>query len=158
MEGGFDSELFQAQAHVWNHIFHFINSMTLKCAIQLGIPDAIHNHQKPMTINELINALQIHPKKAEYVYRLMRILVHSGFFAQQKLSQNDKEHGYILTNASKLLLKDNPLSVRPFVQAVLDPVLTTPWQHVTTWFQNDDPTPFVTAHGMAFWSILSTSK
>ena len=50
--------------------------MTLKCAIQLGIPDAFHNHQKPMTINELADAQPMHPKNAKYVYRLMRILVH----------------------------------------------------------------------------------
>ena len=38
------SEQLQAQAHVWNHIFNFINSMTLKCAVQLGIPDVIQKH------------------------------------------------------------------------------------------------------------------
>ncbi|GAY55603.1 hypothetical protein CUMW_165440 [Citrus unshiu] len=41
--------------------------MTLKCAIQLGIPDAFHNHQKPMTINELADAQPMHPKNAKYV-------------------------------------------------------------------------------------------
>ncbi|KAL2528783.1 putative O-methyltransferase 3 [Forsythia ovata] len=31
------TELLNAQAHVWNHIFNFINSMSLKFAVQLGI-------------------------------------------------------------------------------------------------------------------------
>lgn len=34
---------------------------------------------------------------------------------------------------------------------MLDPILTTPWHHLSTWFQNDDPTAFNTANGMTFW-------
>ncbi|KAH9734334.1 hypothetical protein WN944_003341 [Citrus x changshan-huyou] len=155
IDGDHDTELLEAQTHVWNHIFNFINSMTLKCAIQLGIPDIISKHGKPMTLNELVSALTINPSKSRCVYRLMRILIHTGFFAQQKLissgNNNDEEQGYVLTNASKLLLKDNPLSVTPFLQAMLDPILLSPWQQLRTWFQNDDPTPFDTAHGKTLW-------
>jgi hypothetical protein len=38
------TELLHAQAHIWNHVFNFINSMSLKSAIELGIPDVIHDH------------------------------------------------------------------------------------------------------------------
>nr|APR63992.1 hypothetical protein [Populus tomentosa] len=114
------SELLQAQAHVWNHIFNFINSMTLKCAVQLGIPDVIQKHGKPMTLSELVSALPIHPSKAQYVHRLMRIL-------------------------------DNPWSVRPLLLFVLDPVLTKPWDCLSTWFQNDDRSAFSVAHEKTPW-------
>ncbi|GMY32712.1 probable O-methyltransferase 3 [Fagus crenata] len=80
--------LLDAQAHIWNHIFNFINSMSLKCAIELGIPDIIHNHGKPMTLSELTAALPIHPTKASSIYRLMRILNHSNFFALRKIGEN----------------------------------------------------------------------
>ncbi|XP_048232267.1 probable O-methyltransferase 3 [Ricinus communis] len=144
-------ELLQAQAHIWNHMFNFINSMSLKSAIQLGIPDAIHSHGRPISLSQLIAALPVHPAKARCIPRLMRILVHSGFFANAKIKGNDEEEGFVLTSASKLLLKDDPLSVTPFLLAMLDPILTEPWHYVSTWFQNDDATPFDTAHGMAFW-------
>ncbi|KAH9734328.1 O-methyltransferase ZRP4 [Citrus sinensis] len=72
--------------------------MTLKCSIQLGIPDIINKHGKPMTLNELVSALIINPSKTR-----CQKLVSSG-------NNNDEEQGYVLTNASKLLLKDNPLS------------------------------------------------
>ncbi|GMI70065.1 N-acetylserotonin O-methyltransferase [Hibiscus trionum] len=122
------NELLEAQAHVWNHIFSFINSTSLKCAVDLGIPDIIHNHRKPMTVTELVAALPtLNPIKARNIDQLMRILVHSGFFAQQKLSHGVQEDGYVLTSASHLLLKDNPLSVTPFLKAMLDPILTKPW-------------------------------
>ncbi|PQM42922.1 trans-resveratrol di-O-methyltransferase-like [Prunus yedoensis var. nudiflora] len=145
------AELLQAQAHIWNYIFSFINSMSLKCAVQLGIPDIIKKHGNAMTLSELISALPIHPTKSHCVYRLMRILVHSGFFHRQKLSELDEEEGYVLTDASRLLLKDNPLSARPFLLGMLDPFMTKPWHYFSTWFQNDDPTSCATAHGTTFW-------
>ncbi|XVF39437.1 hypothetical protein PTKIN_Ptkin01aG0034600 [Pterospermum kingtungense] len=139
-------ELLLAQAHVWNHAFRFISSMSLKCAVELEIPDIIHNHGQPITISDLALALHIHPSKVNCVYRLMRILVHSGFFAQHK-------SGYVLTPASRLLLKDNPLSTRPFLLAMLDPILMKPYQYLSAWFQNDDPTltVFALAHGSSMW-------
>ncbi|KAK8999260.1 hypothetical protein V6N11_070436 [Hibiscus sabdariffa] len=147
------NELLQAQAHVWNHIFSFINSMSLQCAIDLDIPDIIHKHGKPMPITELIAALpKLHPTKACNIYRLMRILLHSSFFAQQKLGDGAAdEGGYVLTDASRLLLKDNPLSAEPLLKSMLDPILVQPWHFLGTWFQNDDRTPFVTAHGKMLW-------
>ena len=144
------SELLQAQAHVWNHIFNFINSMSLKCAIQLGIPDIIHDHCQPMTLHELVAKLPVRPNKTLCVYRLMRILVHSGFFTKQRVQESADEEGYVLANASRLLLKDHPLSVTPFL-LLLDPDLTEPWDYASAWFQNDDPTPFFTAHGRTLW-------
>ncbi|XAR72586.1 hypothetical protein NMG60_11019278 [Bertholletia excelsa] len=146
-----DKELLHSQAHIWNHIFNFINSMSLKCAVQLGIPDIVKKHGRPMTLSEIVAALPINPSKGWNVYRLMRILVHSGFFTKQKVSESNEEEGYLLTPTSQLLLKDEPLNVTPFLLAMLDPVLTMPWHHVSEWFQNDDPTPFDTTHGRTFW-------
>ncbi|CAJ1978874.1 unnamed protein product [Sphenostylis stenocarpa] len=147
------SKLLGAQTHVWNHIFSFVNSMSLKCAIDLDIPDIIHKYGQPMPLSQLTASLPIHPSKANCIFRLMRILTHSGFFSQQKLNENELEMGYVLTDASTLLLKDNPLSMIPFLHAMLDPILTKPWHHLPTWFKNDDPTPFHTAHEMKIWDL-----
>lgn len=147
-------ELLQAQAHIWNHIFSFINSLSLKCAVQLDIPDVIQKHGQPMTLSELVSALPISPTKAHFIPRLMRILVHSGFFAKESL-RGCGEQGYILTDASALLLKDNPMSARPFLLAMLSPILTDPYQYLTTWFQNDNPTPFHVVNGMTCWDYVN---
>jgi len=144
-------ELLQAQTHVWNHIFNFINSMTLKCAVQLGIPDVIQKHGKPMTLSELVSALPIHPSKAQYVHRLMRILVHSGFFSQQNLNGVHNQEAYSLTQSTRLLLKDNPWNMRPLLLFELDSVLTKPWDCLSTWFRNDEATAFSVAHENTFW-------
>ncbi|BBH05487.1 O-methyltransferase family protein [Prunus dulcis] len=179
-------ELFQAQAHVWNHIFQFINSMSLKCAVQLGIPDVIHNHGQPISLSNLISGLNVHPSKAHFIARLMRILVHSNFFAQDQQVQlpllpnnnNNNENiahqdihdeaeekavvVYSLTPASRLLLKEAPLSNTQFLLMVLDPVLTDPFHLMGTWCQMnnhgnlDHPaSAFEMAHGRPFWGLAA---
>ncbi|KAE8728774.1 Trans-resveratrol di-O-methyltransferase [Hibiscus syriacus] len=99
-------ESFQAQAHLYKHIFNYISSMSLKCAVQLGIPDAIHSHRQPITLSELVSALGIDLTKASFTYQLM--LVHSGFFAKTTRVEKDQEHeAYVLTPFSKILIKEN---------------------------------------------------
>ncbi|QHO27782.1 Trans-resveratrol di-O-methyltransferase [Arachis hypogaea] len=122
-----------------------------------GIPDVIHNYGKPMPLSQLVASLQIHPSKTSFVHRLMRILVHSNFFTTKDVPSNDLEIeiGYVLTDSSMLLLKDNPLSLSPLVAAMLDPIMIKPWNQMSTWFKNDDPTPFVTEYGTPFFDYAS---
>ncbi|KAI3744118.1 hypothetical protein L1987_57194 [Smallanthus sonchifolius] len=151
-------ELLDSQAHIWNHIFSFINSMSLKCAVQLQIPDIIHHHGSPMLLSELVQALGIKQERTPFVHRLMHILVHSSFFMKQSVFKtrdkgDEGGEGYLLAPASRLLLKDKSLSVRPFLLAMLDPMLLDPWQDLSKWFQNNDVNPFHTTHGWMFWDL-----
>ncbi|KAH0691614.1 hypothetical protein KY289_018972 [Solanum tuberosum] len=136
-------EVLSAQAHIWNHTFNFISSMSLKCAIQLRISDIIHSHGRAMTLSDLVNALSINKSRGrDSIYRLMRILIHAGFFIEE-------EEGYLLTPSSRLLLKDEPnnLSMIPFIQMILDPIMMDPWHYLSQWIQNGGPSPFATTHG-----------
>ncbi|EXB54965.1 Tabersonine 16-O-methyltransferase [Morus notabilis] len=152
------NELLQAHGLIWNCSLNFIKPMSLKCAVELGIPDIINNHGQPITLSKLISSLPIHSSKAHCIYRLMRILVHSGFFATQKVDnkidegeEEEEEEAYSLTIASRLLLKDGPWRATPFFLVQLEPHLMTPWHFVSTWLQNSDPTPFEMVHGKTFW-------
>ncbi|KAL5102270.1 hypothetical protein RYX36_006597 [Vicia faba] len=129
--------------------------MSLKCVVDLGIPDILHNYGKPMSLSKLISSLPLHPSKIPYMYRLMRIMTYSGFFSQQNVTDNELEIEFMLTDVSRLLLKDTPMSVAPFVQAVLDPVLTSPWHQMSTWLKNEDPTAFETTHGRVLWDYAA---
>ena len=91
LQGQGSSELFQAQSHLYKHVFSYISSMSLKCAIQLGIPDIINNHAQPITLPELVSALKIRPEKIVFVHRLMRLLVHSGLFVATKTRRNQEQ-------------------------------------------------------------------
>ncbi|CAI0458420.1 unnamed protein product [Linum tenue] len=143
------SSLLQAQSHIWHHAFNFVTSMSLKCAVQLGLPEAVQAHSGPISLPELISALSLPPAKAPYLHRLLRLVAHSGFLSlHNKL--NDVER-YSLTPAGQLLLSDNPYNAGSLLLAVLDPVLTEPFHRMSAWFrsENDDDgtTPFSATHG-----------
>ncbi|XP_075103644.1 trans-resveratrol di-O-methyltransferase-like [Nicotiana tabacum] len=157
------SEIFRAQAHIYKHTFHFVNSMVLRCAIQIGIPDIIHSHKQPMTLSELVSELKLPPAKSNGIYRLMRLLVRSGFFATKSLDEiSETQEGYVLTvkfgrnllshiASSKLLLKSEIPNLSPFVRAMVDPVMVNPWQSLGDWFLRIETTPFETAQGASMW-------
>ncbi|KAF9587299.1 hypothetical protein IFM89_001023 [Coptis chinensis] len=154
------NELLEAQAHIWNHTFNYITSMSLKCAVQLGIPDIISTHDKPLTLSELTKALSIPEVKAAHIFRLMRILVHTGFFGVQKIHED--QEGYVLTPSSKLLLKTRETNLSSFLLMMIDPVFVTPFHFMSAWFQGKESTPFVAAFGMEVWDYfgqhLDTNK
>lgn len=153
------SEMLNGQVHILNQSLKFINSMSLKCAIQLNIPDIIENHGAPMRLCELVMALGINNTKTNCLYRLMRILIHSGYFVKQKISEN--EEGYALASSAshRILMKDESLiSIdTSLVAPVLQPVFVKPWDYLSKWFQNDEysrVTPFEMAYGLSYWEYL----
>ncbi|XP_038973469.1 trans-resveratrol di-O-methyltransferase-like [Phoenix dactylifera] len=141
-------ELLQAQAHVFHHALAHVGSMGLKCAIQLGIPDAIHARGRPLTITELASFLPVAPTKSPALRRLMRMLAHTGFFSVQKDPNGSDEHAYSLTPNSKILLKDSPTSLASSVLFCLDSTLLAPFHFLAPWLQADQPDiPFEMSYG-----------
>ncbi|XP_072055354.1 trans-resveratrol di-O-methyltransferase isoform X3 [Arachis hypogaea] len=153
-----NAKFLKAHNHVWNHILSVKKTLSLKCAVELGIPDAMHNYGKPMPLSQLIASLPIHPSKTSFIHRLMRILIHSGIFTTENVTNdnNEVESGYVLTDSSMFLLKNNPFSVTSLMLFSLSPVTIKPWHHLSDWFKNDDLTAFGTAHGMTFWEYTDS--
>lgn len=145
------TELLRAQAQIWNHIFNFISSSAVRCALQLVIPDVLYKYGKPMSLSDLSAELSlvINPSKVSFLPILMRFLVHSGF-----LNQDDQDHHYSLTPASCLLVKNEPFNVRSLLVINHDPVFSKAWFVLSTWFQNDSPTAFHTANGKSLWDYI----
>lgn len=40
----------QGQADIWKYMFSFADTMAVKCAVELRIPDIINMHGEPMTL------------------------------------------------------------------------------------------------------------
>ncbi|KAI5661949.1 hypothetical protein M9H77_21272 [Catharanthus roseus] len=146
------SEIRNAQAHFFTQVFSFTSMSSLKCAVQLGIPDAIHSHGKPMALSDLTNSLPINPSKAPYIYRLMRILVAAGYFSEEE------KNVYSLTPFTRLLLKNDPLNSISMVLGVNQIAELKAWNAMSEWFQNEDLTAFETAHGKNFWDFGAEDK
>lgn len=153
--GDQSAKLLQAQTHILNQTFSFMKSLSIKCAIDLCIPDVIHKYGQPMPLSQLIASLPIHHSKIHNIHRFMRILTLSGFISEHNDTENEPEVRYALTDASILLLKDHPLSVTSLLQLALDPIVVNPWFQLSNWFTNEDPTPFHTQNGMTFWDYIS---
>ncbi|KAK7391804.1 hypothetical protein VNO78_20226 [Psophocarpus tetragonolobus] len=146
-------ELFEGQNHVYMQIFGYLKTMCLKWAVQLGIPDIIHNHGKPITLPQLISTLQIPPPKAAFVHRLMRFLAHNGIF---DVHESQKDHGlaYALTPSSRLLVSGSAHSLSPMVRLITDPLLMSKYHHLGDWIRGDDPTLYDTALGTSIWGLI----
>ena len=152
-------DLVEAQAHVWNHIFSYITTMSLRSALQLRIPDAIHKHGKPMALSQLASALGINKEKSNGLYRLMRVLVHSKFFDKIIISeQEEREEAYSLTRASRLLIGDDPLSLAPCALFLSDPIFIDPFHHMPEWFRDECPTAFFTKNRMDQWEFAAKDE
>ncbi|XP_028780295.1 isoflavone 4'-O-methyltransferase-like [Neltuma alba] len=151
-------ELFQAQSHLYKLIFSFISTMSLKTAINLGIPDIIHSHGQPITLPKLVLALQIDPAKSGFLYRLMRFLVHSGLFLKTKVDKGGKEEeeeAYDLSPCSRLLVNGNAPNLTCFAQSVFHPALSDPWKLLGDWFYREEQNPFHCTYGIGFWEYGS---
>ncbi|CAN1227193.1 Probable O-methyltransferase 3 [Linum grandiflorum] len=159
------SEVFEAQAQIWKWALSYITSMSIKCAIELGIPDLINKHNPPSTsLPQLISVLNIPPSKTQAFACMMRILStrSAGFFSLQRRHEEEVEV-YSLTPASKLLLegKINPTTL-PQTSVILlhlHPVMRDHFSILSTWLLDDDP-PEVADPGEASFRdyLASTSR
>ncbi|XP_037416715.1 trans-resveratrol di-O-methyltransferase-like [Triticum dicoccoides] len=150
-----DDELLQAQAELWDHVFAYTKSMSLRCAVELGIPDAIHRRGGSITVPDLVAELSLPPSRTPYLRRLMRLLAHAGFF-----DAGPAPDAYGLTLLSRLLVSAPGAGqgLSPFALAMLHPIIVSPSMSLAAWFRAADDAarvPFATAHGgREFYAVV----
>ncbi|KAK7362774.1 hypothetical protein VNO77_04895 [Canavalia gladiata] len=161
--GSEESELYDAQIHLYKHIYNFVSSMALKSSVELGIADVIHNHGKSITLSELASALKLHPSKLGVLHRFMRLLTHNGFFTKTTVpSQNGKkgeeETAYALAPPSKLLIRGKSTSLAPMVNGTLRSWTLNMWHSSKKWFAEEKELALhESATGESFWNFLNNS-
>ncbi|KAK7252122.1 hypothetical protein RIF29_35858 [Crotalaria pallida] len=154
------NELFQAQAHLYKLMYSFLNPLSIKWAIDLNIPNIIHNHAQPITLPELVSALQVPQPKATCVKRLMRLLAHNDFFAITKIvddkNNNDEEkEAYALAPASELLVKGTDHCLSSMIELLSNPTLVDLYRHLGNWTCGEELTIFETAIGSkGYWDFM----
>ncbi|CAN0841321.1 Probable O-methyltransferase 3 [Linum grandiflorum] len=157
-------ERLEAQAHIWSWSFTQIISMSVKCAVELGVPDAINNHGgSSVSLATLISSLNIPPSKTEPFRCVMRLLTHSaGFFNSEKgeNKEEEDEEFFSLNPSSRLLLNSSGSEEggkqTPSVLFFFQPMMQHPWTFLSTWLRDEDKrTPFEIANGAAsFWDYI----
>ncbi|CAI9094390.1 OLC1v1030116C1 [Oldenlandia corymbosa var. corymbosa] len=167
MDEATHDELLQGEAHIWKHIFSFANSMALKCAVELGIPDILHSHNRPLSLPEIASNIFTNsssynssPHTLNNLSRIMRLLVHNQIFTSTISHDSDGISPpvtlYALTAASRWLVRSgqNELSLSPLLLLENTPWMLNPWQNLSTCVKEGGCT-FQKAHnGRAFYDVV----
>lgn len=149
-----DAQLLKAQADLWRHSLYYLTSMALKCAVELGIPTAIHNLGGATNIPDLVAALSLPANKLPFLRRLMRLLVTSGIF--EVGNDNPAEETYRLNPLSWLLVEgveaEDHTYQKYFVLGTVSRHYVDASLTLADWFKTDlsapIPSPFEELHGV----------
>ncbi|EES09017.2 hypothetical protein SORBI_3005G224300 [Sorghum bicolor] len=151
-----DAELLQAQADLWRHSLYYLTSMALKCAVELHIPDAIHNLGGSTSLPELLTTLSLPQTKLPFLGRVMRLLVTSGIFASDGSNGDGEEAVYRLNPLSWLLVEgvesEDHTYQKYFVLGACSRHFVEAGMSLAEWFKKDLamplPSPFEDLHGV----------
>ncbi|ONH92375.1 hypothetical protein PRUPE_8G171000 [Prunus persica] len=151
--GGEEKEEEHAKLEIWKYVFGFVEIAVVKCAIQLGIADAIESHGSPMTLLELSSALRCDPSP---LYRIMRVLVHLKIFKEKPATQLGPKV-YAQTPLSKWLLKSGKNSMAALILLESSPVMLAPWHGLSARIQGVNNSAFEAVHGEDVWSYAAAN-
>ncbi|OMO80001.1 O-methyltransferase, family 2 [Corchorus capsularis] len=143
----------RADIDIWNYVFGFVKMAVVKCAIELGIAEAIENHGSPMSLSQLSTALGCEPSR---LHRIMRFLVHYQIFKEEPINE-ENSISYAQTPLSRLLIKNGEKSMAPFILLESSPVMLAPWHGLGARVRATGDSPFEVTHGKDLWSYTETN-
>ncbi|KAG5569353.1 hypothetical protein H5410_059119 [Solanum commersonii] len=146
--------MLQAQAQISKYMFAFVDSMAIKCAVELRIADIIHSYNgQKITLSQI--ATNIHSPSSphmDYLFRIMRLLVRRKIFTSSTSQDGDTLYG--LTPISRWLLHDSELSVAPMFLLLTNPTLMATWHYFSNCIK-EGGIPFKKAHGCEIFEMAS---
>nr|CAB3490811.1 unnamed protein product [Digitaria exilis] len=166
-------ELVQARVELWNLTFGYLKSMALECAVNLGIPNAIHSHGGAASPSDIVTRLGhcVPEHRRPHLPRLMRFLAGTGILAHDHHDSAAGGDGvYRLTPMSRLLVDDATVngctSLSPWVQFQITRYHVLAAHHLSEWFTTTmasasavDETPFQMANGgMGPWEATRSDQ
>ncbi|KAK9091208.1 hypothetical protein Sjap_024385 [Stephania japonica] len=170
-EENFEQEI-GARARVWKHMFAYIETILLRGAVQLGIPDHIHKNGGPMTLRDLAAKLPVEAINMSQLHQVMRYMVHMKLFMkaippaksnttldeEDEEEEEEEEDCYGLTPVSELLVRSHERSLAPLVEVEEPDMRDTfaMWAHLIEGLDRERyPKTFWEAHyGMPFYEVI----
>ncbi|KAE9597882.1 hypothetical protein Lal_00029557 [Lupinus albus] len=146
----------QAQLDIWKYIFGFVEQAVVKCAIELGIAEAIESNGGPMTLSEISSTLGCDPS---LLYRIMRFLTHRNIFKAIPTNTGTNNHGYSYaqTPLSRFLMRNDKHSMASFILLESSPVMLAPWHSLSACVLANGNTSFEKAHGQDVWKYAAAN-
>ncbi|KAF8391385.1 hypothetical protein HHK36_023689 [Tetracentron sinense] len=152
---GEEEAMLRGQADIWEYMLGFVDSMALKCAVELGVADIINSHGHPITLSQIASSMDSPSPDINCLSRIMRLLVRKRIF----ISSPHPESGdllYGLTHSSKWLLREAELSLAPMVKIMNHQWLLEPW-HCMNECVKEGGIAFEKAHGSGIWDFASAN-
>ncbi|KAG4990064.1 hypothetical protein AAZX31_11G261100 [Glycine max] len=139
----------EAQMDIWKYIFGFVELAVIKCAIELGIAEAIEKHGSPMTLSEISSSLGC---DTSHLKRIMRFLV------QRKIFKGDGcSRGYSQSALSRRLMRNGEHSMASFLLLESSPVMLAPWHSLSARVMANGNPSFAKAHGEDVWRYAAAN-
>ncbi|CAL1372895.1 unnamed protein product [Linum trigynum] len=151
LEHELDEEEAAAGVEIWSYVFGFTRMAVVKCAVELGIADAIENHgpDSTLSLGQLSSALNCDEPSLS---RIMRFLTHHRIF-EEKLDPDGGTVvvGYSQTPLSRRLIrrrKGDSNSMADFLLLEGSRVMLEPWLFLSSRVRDGSAAPaFEQAHG-----------
>ncbi|KAL6000521.1 hypothetical protein ACLOJK_024220 [Asimina triloba] len=145
----------KSQALLWKFIYGFADSLVLRTAVQLCIPDIVHANGGCITLSDLASKLTLDSHR---LHRLMRFLVRLEIFSEHDdvvVSGSVEQVLYRLKpDAGSLLLRDTEKSMVPIILGMTEPDFLLPWHYIKDGLGEEGKTAFEKAMGMTFWEYF----
>ncbi|VAH24746.1 unnamed protein product [Triticum turgidum subsp. durum] len=153
-------ELLGALAELQNQVLGYVKSMSLRCAVDLGIPDAIHRRNGAATLADIATDAKVHPCKVADLQRVMELLTTSGIFTATATPGDGDTVTvvYGLTTACRFLVGWHSLS--PMVPFCVNPLVVSSFFSMPEWLKTEPAAAgagslFELAHGCSQWEMVS---
>ncbi|EXB37024.1 (RS)-norcoclaurine 6-O-methyltransferase [Morus notabilis] len=153
-----DDENLRGQAEIWKYMFRFVDSMALRCVVELRIPDIINSHGGPITLAQIVSSIpEASSPDISCLARIMRFLVRRNIFTAHHPSNGSEDITlYGLTHLSRWLLTCEQ-TLAPMLLWQTDPTLMTP-MHYFSGCVKGGGVPFEKAHGRGMFAFMSENE
>ncbi|KAM0887460.1 hypothetical protein ACQ4PT_029035 [Festuca glaucescens] len=89
----------QGHAELHNYALSHLNSLAIRCAVVIDIPNTFDRHGRATIILDIITKTELHAVKLSCLRQFMHVLIHSGIF-DESLHVGESHTVYTFTLAS----------------------------------------------------------
>ncbi|KAJ6693316.1 hypothetical protein OIU85_004117 [Salix viminalis] len=145
--------MFKSQVEISQLVLGFVDSMALKCAVELRLADIIHSHGRPISLSQIASGINSPSVDISYLARIMRYMVRKEIFTAHPPS-DEGETLFGLNQKSRLITHDSEGSLGSLITMQHNPLLLEPWHRLSQCIK-EGGTAFSKVHGCELLDLVS---